>query len=67
MPVSAEIYRKEMLRAFAFPVALFFLLPLVVVVVSAGKLSALDLIRLLVPFPLTLFGAGYLLAPLLRT
>ena len=61
----ARNYRAAMFYAFAFPVALFFMLPLGVValVVPGGSGQALNLLASAVAVLAPLYAIGYLLAP----
>lgn len=52
-----------MFRAYSFPVAIFFVLPHLIVGLSA-PLSVLEMSLMLGPFLVVLFGAGYALAPI---
>jgi hypothetical protein len=56
-------YRKAMLRAYWLPVLLFFGIPCGGLLIVADDLSMTETALLILPFPMTVFVSGYLLAP----
>src|SRR5687767_4097271 len=60
---SMDKYQKAMLRAYWLPLLLFFVLPCSGILFAVENPSLAEVAVFLLPFPITIFVSGYVLAP----